>query len=112
MPEVEDFPPLAQREYRAKSGFGVDVPPRIPGTSDSPPDEPARLSIFQRIMGRARHGEESGLDDSSNRIFNKPPRESRAPGDEGWWDEDPASTSDAPPEQQAPVPAFFSRLRK
>ncbi len=113
MPEVEDFPPLAQREYRAKSGYGADTPPRIPGTSASALDEPARLSIFQRIMGRARHGEDSEIDETANRFFNKPPRESNAPTeDQGWWDEDHASTSDAAPEQQAPVPAFFSRLRK
>jgi cell division protein FtsZ len=114
MPEVEDFPPLAQREYRAKSGYGADVPPRAPGASASTLDEPARLSIFQRIMGRTRHGEDSEMDDSSNRIFNKAPRESHAPtADEGWWDEDSASTSgDAPAEQPPPVPAFFNRLRK
>jgi len=112
MPEVEDFPPLAQREYRAKSGYGADAPPRIPGTSASALDEPARLSIFQRIMGRARHGEDSEIDETANRFLNRAPRESNAPTeDQGWWDED-ASTSDAPPERQAPVPAFFSRLRK
>jgi hypothetical protein len=61
-----------------------------------------------------RHGEDSETDESSNRIFNKPPRESHAPTtDEGWWDEDSASTSDdAPAEQPPPVPAFFNRLRK
>jgi cell division protein FtsZ len=113
MPEVEDFPPLAQREYRAKSGYGADAPPPIPGQSLSAPDEPARLSIFQRIMGRARYGEDSEVDGSANRILGKPPRESHAPtADEVWWDEDAASTSEAPPEPQAPVPAFFSRLRK
>jgi len=106
MPDVEDFPPLAQQEYRAKVGHGPGA--QTPSASESEEDDSPRFGILQRIMGRGRRPE----DDNALDATRVPIEEQSAPVDsEGWWEEDDAATSDEP-EHQAPLPEFFSRLRK
>jgi hypothetical protein len=48
MPTVEDFPPVGQREYRAKIGDGRREQPQ-----DAPPP-PRKPSLLQRLRGGGR----------------------------------------------------------
>jgi cell division protein FtsZ len=67
MPEVGDFPAVAQREYRAKSGMYEDGEQAFAHRYNDSPSEPAedRGGLFQRIIGTAtnrglgRRGEET-----------------------------------------------------
>jgi cell division protein FtsZ len=112
MPEVEDFPPLAQREYRAKVGWSAGAL-RGAGGNASQQDEPPRRSILQRIMGRTRRAEETVAADPASVAFEESHRLARPPADgQGWLDEEDASRSDARSEQQQSLPDFFNRLRK
>jgi cell division protein FtsZ len=111
MPEVEDFPPIVQREYRAKAGYGAEAAPRAPSAGGLVTDGLSRLGILQRIMGRARRPEESVAEDAANHDFDSAEHASPPPSDEeGWWDEDAPADSDPPSER--PGPALFNRLRK
>jgi cell division protein FtsZ len=114
MPQVEDFPPIAQQEYRSKVGFNEEPPPpRTPG-SGLVTDGLARLGLLQRIMGRARHPEEADPEDLAPNDYVDPyENESLAPTEgEEWWEADQASEPDASTERQNSVPAIFNRLRK
>jgi cell division protein FtsZ len=105
MPDVEDFPPLAQREYRAK----VSPLPR-----DSGDDVAPRFNILQRIIGRGRRSD-SDMDEAVDAPIERATREVRAAGDgQSWWDADEeAAKDDAQPESgQVSLPVFFNRLRK
>jgi cell division protein FtsZ len=112
MPEVEDFPPLVQREYHSKVAPGAA--PSLQSGAALVADGLSRLKILQRIMGRGRHPEDSDADDAANHDLDSaeqvPPVSSE---DESWWDEEAAADSDAPAERpSSSVPAFFNRLRK
>jgi cell division protein FtsZ len=112
MPDVEDFPPLAQREYRAKVGYGSEAGARARHDDDDADDSPRR-GILQRIMGRARREGADASEQSSGSTFDKLRRLARSPVDSrGWWDESEAARADAPPEEQTLLPVFFNRLRK
>jgi cell division protein FtsZ len=102
MPEVEDFPPIMQREYRSKVGNSAETPPRLPGAGGLVTDGLSRLGILQRIMGRGRRLEDGDAEDA----------EKLAPSEEeGWWEED-VPTETEPEERPGSVPALFNRLRK
>ncbi len=110
MPEVEDFPPIVQREYRAKVGYDSDAPPRAGGLVS---DGLSRLGILQRIMGRGRRPEDADAEDAADHNYDSGEHESFAPSEEeGWWDEDAPAETDASEERPGPVPALFNRLRK
>jgi hypothetical protein len=112
MPDVEDFPPIVQREYRAKVGPGDDAVSRPQG-SGLVADGLSRLGILQRIMGRARPPEESDAAESANQDFDANTQDEFAPPEEeGWWDADASTDSDEPTERPNSVPAIFNRLRK
>ncbi|MFM9943429.1 MAG: cell division protein FtsZ [Hyphomicrobiaceae bacterium] len=71
LPEVDDFPVVGQREYRAKAGQYAEPPagpPRVydGGGNESPPQ---RGGIFQRIVaaGRGRDAEKAGNGTDANR---------------------------------------------
>jgi cell division protein FtsZ len=57
VPDLEDFPPVGQREYRAKAGQAAP-PPRQRGSEPDLPREShesaPRSSLLQRMMGSAR----------------------------------------------------------
>jgi cell division protein FtsZ len=113
MPEVEDFPPLAQREYRAKIGWGAGA---FGGSgSDAPAQaEPPRRSLLQRIIDRARGTEEVAAPDPALHGFSESRHVAHAPvEDQGWLDDDEdASDTDESGEHRHPLPDFFNRLRK
>jgi cell division protein FtsZ len=111
IPDVEDFPPLAQREYRAKVGHGADDQP--PYGEEAEQDDSPRFSILQRIIGRTRRDDESDVTESANRLFGRPQPGGELPvEEEAWWEQDAASDADTTPDQQHSMQAFFNRLRK
>jgi cell division protein FtsZ len=109
MPDVDDFPPVAQREYRAKTAPGAPASDEDLESEDSP-----RLSILQRIMGRNRRDEDDeSPEPQANAPFSKPSRVARSPIDDNeWWNEEAEAAGEESPDQQAPLSEFFSRLRK
>ena len=112
MPDVEDFPPLAQQEYRAKSGHR----PAYRDGDHGVDDDEERPGILQRIIGRARK-EATEAADRSGSTFDKLRKLARTPTDSpGWLDESEASREaprpDAPSDEQSLLPVFFNRLRK
>ncbi len=111
MPEVEDFPPIVQHEYRAKVGYADEAPPHVPN-SGLVTDGASRLGILQRIMGRSRAPETAGAEDLANHDLDSGEPESAPSEVEGWWDADVADQSDEPSERPSAASAIFNRLRK
>jgi cell division protein FtsZ len=103
MPDVDDFPPLAQREYRAKAGTAAP-PPAAPSA-----DEPQRRGILQRIMGRM--GREEAEDPVTSNAAPDPRRMSNPAADDWWAAESDSGAQEAEGERGA-LPEFFSRQRK
>ena len=111
MPDVDDFPPLAQREYRAKVGQLPDDGASYDEAEVA--DDSPRFNILQRIMGRGRRGDEPDVVDSAARFFGRPQHEGESAGEqEAWWDENETGDVDMSPDQQPSMQAFFNRLRK
>jgi cell division protein FtsZ len=111
MPEVEDFPPLVQREYHAKVAPGA-----VPSQQSSAGlvvDGLSRLKILQRIMGRGRHPEDSDADGIANHDLDSVEQaQSDSSEEETWWDEEASEDAHAPAQPPGSVPAIFNRLRK
>jgi cell division protein FtsZ len=106
MPEVEDFPPVAQREYRAKATTATPPPPLSPL---QPAEEPQKRSgILQRIMGRNRREE---LDDVPTGNAAPDPRRIGGASPDDWWAGTDSQQHDDQ-EPQSPLPEFFNRQRK
>lgn len=63
MPEVDDFPPVAQRAYRtAETGHAEPPPPPPASRQQRPvphPEPRRRLGLFERLAGRVRGGVDS-----------------------------------------------------
>jgi cell division protein FtsZ len=111
MPDVEDFPPIAQQEYRAKVGYA----PQGDDGYEADDDEPRR-GLFQRLIGRARREAVEAADRSSSTI-DKLRKMARPAGDPPvFWDESEAARKAAKPDagtdEQSLLPVFFNRLRK
>ncbi len=101
MPEVEDFPPVAQREYRAKTGYATPPTPPVA-------EEPQRRGILDRIMGRTRRDD---FDDQPTGNAAPDPRRSPGTSPDDWWaggDSQQQDDQDHP----GPLPDFFNRQRK
>jgi cell division protein FtsZ len=110
MPDVDDFPPVAQREYRAKAGHAHAMPPAPPRAASAreASEEAPRPGLLQRIMSRARRTYEpeapSSYDD--RRSGPAPSADSQS-----WWQQDNDSNPDDTGEQSA-LPMVFNRHRK
>jgi len=108
MPDVEDFAPIAQREYRAKIGHGARAPGDARHDRDSASDDSPRRGILQRIIGRVLPA-----DESADHSYADDRRPARSPVDEFDWEQaESDSTADASSEPNASLPEFFNRLRK
>jgi cell division protein FtsZ len=107
MPDVEDFPPVAQREYRAKASHAPHGGPPPPPQSAG--EEPPRRGILQRIMGRARRDD---LDDPVTSNAAPDPRRMSNSSQEDWWAAERDSQARDDAEDTAPLPEFFNRQRK
>ncbi|MEI9900117.1 MAG: hypothetical protein WDN31_08265 [Hyphomicrobium sp.] len=105
MPEVNDFPVVAQREYRAKTGYATPppAPPAAPAL-----EEPQRRGILQRIMGRNRRDD---LDDVQTGNAAPDPRRVSGASPDDWWAGSDSQQEDDQ-EQPRPLPDFFNRQRK
>jgi cell division protein FtsZ len=108
MPGVEDFPPVAQREYRAKAGY---APPQAGSLPPPQPadEEPPRRGILQRIMGRARRDE---MDDPITSNAAPDPRRMSNSSQDDWWAAERDSQQQDHTDEGAPLPEFFNRQRK
>ena len=105
IPDVEDFPPVGQREYRAKAGYPAPGgPPPQPGGEETP-----RRGILQRIMGRARRDE---MDDPPTNNAAPDPRRMSNSSSDDWWTAERDSQARDDGDEQAPLPEFFNRQRK
>jgi cell division protein FtsZ len=73
IPDIEDFPVVGQREYRAKSQDDRQTPPAPPPLprGAAPAEEAARPGLFQRLAGL---GKRQGDSDSAPAQVNKSPR--------------------------------------
>ena len=105
MPDVEDFPPVAQREYRAKAGYAPQGGPPPAAASEEPP----RRGILQRIMGRARRDE---MDDPPTSNAAPDPRRMSNSSSDDWWAAERDSREQGRSDDRAPLPEFFNRQRK
>ncbi|MGI9403582.1 MAG: cell division protein FtsZ [Hyphomicrobium sp.] len=111
MPMVEDFPPVAQREYRARVGY----PPQGPSHDKHAVEEPPRRGLLQRILGRGKRADDAETIDPYASRFVEPHRDSGPPAqDHGWSSpaEDHASRSREAHEEEQEFPVFFNRGRK
>lgn len=106
MPEVEDFPPVAQREYRAKAGYATEAPPIPPGAGGGADEQPRR-GILQRIMGRSRRDE---FEDQPTSNAAPDPRRVDESSPEDWWAGDSQTNGES--SHPGPLPEFFNRQRK
>jgi cell division protein FtsZ len=105
IPDVEDFPPVGQREYRAKAGYPAQGgSPPLPGS-----EEPQRRGILQRIMGRARRDE---MDDPPTSNAAPDPRRMSNSTSDDWWAAERDSQARDDGDDQAALPEFFNRQRK
>ncbi len=59
MPDVEDFPMIGQKEYRAKTNAAVDPRSDKPLVYQQPQAEPKKASLFQRLTGSGRASQEA-----------------------------------------------------
>ncbi len=116
MPEVDDFPPVGQREYRARAASpdtASAVGPRVyHGAPAAPPRKPG---LFERLTGRARRDSESPQARSAvypqaalrgehpGTATTKPGAGSRAQSD--------AQRASSGQPQDAELPALFNRDR-
>jgi len=107
MPEVEDFPPVAQREYRAKVGYSNDAPPGPPPLQ-TVEEGPQRRGILQRIMARTRR--DDGDDPTTGNAAPDPRRVANPPSDD-WWAAEHDSDGQGMDEERGPLPEFFNRRR-
>ena len=111
IPDVDDFPPVAQREYRAKVGHAHASPssaPRVVSERDTSEESPRR-GLLQRLMGRARRSKEP---EAPSR-YDDHHRETDPHADaQSWWQQDRDSNPDGSNAGQAPLPMVFNRNRK
>jgi cell division protein FtsZ len=109
MPEVDDFPPIMQREYRAKVGEPQSRGPAAGFVADGR----TRMGLLQRIMGRARGLDDHDSESQPEQEYVPDENESLATlEDETWWEDDVNEESDPSADHPNGVPAIFNRLRK
>jgi cell division protein FtsZ len=108
MPEVDDFPPVAQREYRAKAGY---APPSNPSPPAQQPTHEGgqRRGILQRIISRARGDD---MDDPPTSNATPDPRRMSNSSSDDWWAAERDSQRQDDQDDRGPLPEFFNRQSK
>lgn len=107
MPQVDDFPAVGQREYRAKMGI-----PEPPDEPEAPP--PRKPTFFERITG-ARRREQERPADNGHRQNRQTARNAAGQGDrDGGHNERGGGASGEPrtDQQGVELPVFFGQDRK
>ena len=95
-PDVNDFPPHAQREYWAKAGEGAqrNTPPEPPFVYQRQPESPSpKTSLLRRLAGAARGKRDGG-------------RDAQLPKHSG------SRNGAAGSEEQVDLPVFFGRGKR
>lgn len=117
MPALEDFPPVGQRDYRAKQGDAAP-PPGHPQTRagrgmDSPVRKP---TLFERLTGvRRKTSDSQGETESSYpQVVHQRPAPRLREDDEasGTAASDDPQTESTPSQQRADMPAYLGRDRR
>ena len=108
MPDLEEFPVVAQREYHAKS--------RRDGATPHVEPEPKKRGFFERLTGRAKREADSPPSNRDRDVFNTSQRpegdRSYAVGGgadahrSGWLDSEPQR------QEKPELPVFFSKSRR
>jgi cell division protein FtsZ len=106
MPEVDDFPPVAQREYRAKTGYSQQAAPS--STQTLPHEGGQRRGILQRIISRARGDD---MDDPPTSNAAPDPRRISNSTSDDWWTGERDSQGPEEEDDRGPLPEFFNRQR-
>jgi cell division protein FtsZ len=111
MPEVDDFPPIGQRAYYAKTQPGGPAAPQAPQQ-----DEPRRRGFFDRIAGFGRRESDSQAQRHDTRIqaTSKGPQPGRAnEPDTGSQAQHPGGVETSPMRpERADLPVFFNKSRR
>jgi cell division protein FtsZ len=114
MPEVEDFPPVAQRAYHAMASEESDYA-SSPAPEGAWPahDVPRRQGLFERIAGRVLGESDSRPRPRGDQGYADPAAEpqSRAPQRTRYTDASGRADT-AHPQQEAELPVFFRRELK
>ncbi|MEW5964283.1 MAG: cell division protein FtsZ [Pseudomonadota bacterium] len=117
IPDIEDFPIVGQREYRAKTQDDRQpTPPAPPPLPRGPAGEATRPGLFQRLAGLGRrHGDSDSATPQVNKSaraevgYSAPQSRERAPTD----DHHTASRATSEDRKQAVgLPVFFGREKK
>jgi len=112
MPAVEDFPPVAQREYRAKVGYSPQDPSHAnPHAVEDPP----RRGLLQRLLGRSKHADDAQNVDPFEYRLEESNHASGPPAqDHGWANSvaDHDSISRETTDDEQPFAEIFGRRRK
>jgi cell division protein FtsZ len=111
-PAVEDFPPVAQREYRAKSVSGSDA--AAPGNARNEPRR--RFGFLDRLIGRHRR-EGDSLESEADRATLPQLRGTHDRGHDRHTpfqaeDDSRRQRASVPVQEEPDLPVFFTRGRK
>ncbi len=112
MPAVEDFPPVAQREYRAKVGY----PPQDPSHANPHAvEDPPRRGLLRRILGRSKRADDAQNVDPFEYRLDESNHASGPPAQgHGWANSvaDDVSTSRETMDDEQSYAEIFGRRRK
>ena len=115
MPDLDEFPPVGQREYHAKTQRPGSSP-HVYAEPASPPAEPKKRGFFERLTGRSKRDADSRVTGGERDAFNA---RQRPDGERSYT---VGGNSDArrngwletePQRQEKPeLPVFFSKSRR
>jgi cell division protein FtsZ len=116
MPGIDEFPAVAQREYRAKAAHAGGEPGRAAGQRRAAPEAPRLLGFFQRLTGRAGRASDSSEFDSSDPGRTQASQDANPPQGRPAARQQDTSEGSSPSweayGQQTDLPGFFGRGRK
>jgi cell division protein FtsZ len=114
MPELGDFPPVAQRAYHAMAGEENDYGSAPAGEGAWPAhDLPRRQGLFERIAGRVLGESDSRPRPRGEQGYGDPALDPRSAAPQRSRYSEPAGRVDtAHPQQEAELPVFFRRDHK
>ncbi len=114
MPELGDFPPVAQRAYHAMAGEEADYGSAPAGEGAWPThDLPRRQGLFERIAGRVLGESDSRPRPRGEQGYGDPVLDPRSAAPQrSRYSESSGRADTAHPQQEAELPVFFRRDNK